>query len=152
MLRLAHEWKEIQRVPRIRLLRGERNRDFVLRPLEEGIYLAACPEPLCDIAAILLDSGLRLGELLSLEWMQVHVEPALGAKFGYVTVLSGKAKTAEEIQQKGGLWAKLRDVQQKLLTSRRLRTQHGYRFTTHGATEQLKLLCSENGTRRISVN
>jgi hypothetical protein len=30
LLRLAHEWKEISRVPRIRLLRGERNREFVL--------------------------------------------------------------------------------------------------------------------------
>src|SRR5229473_5057328 len=30
MLRLAHEWKLIERVPRIRLLRGERVRDFVL--------------------------------------------------------------------------------------------------------------------------
>jgi len=30
LLRLAQEWKVIDRVPRIRLLRGERNRDFVL--------------------------------------------------------------------------------------------------------------------------
>ena len=30
ILRLAHEWKEIDRVPRIRLLGGERIRDFVL--------------------------------------------------------------------------------------------------------------------------
>jgi hypothetical protein len=36
---------------------------------------------------------LRLGEALSLEWQQVNLEPAQGAKFGYLTVLSGKAKS-----------------------------------------------------------
>ena len=92
LLRMAHEWKEIQRVPRIRLLRGERNREFVLTPAQEVVYFAACPNPLCDIATVLLDSGLRLGEALSLEWPQVHLEPAKGAKFGHLTVLSGKAK------------------------------------------------------------
>ncbi len=30
LLRLAQEWKVLDRVPRIRLLRGERNREFVL--------------------------------------------------------------------------------------------------------------------------
>jgi integrase len=93
LLRLAHEWKEIQRVPRVRLLRGERNREFVLSPVQEPIYLAACPAPLADVAVVLLDTGLRLGEALSLEWPQVRLEPAQNAKFGYVTVLSGKAKS-----------------------------------------------------------
>jgi integrase len=40
-----------------------------------------------------LDTGLRLGEALTLEWPQVRLEPAQGAKFGYLTVLSGKAKS-----------------------------------------------------------
>jgi hypothetical protein len=43
MLRLAQEWKQIQRVPRIRLLTVERVRDFVLSRQQEKIYLAACP-------------------------------------------------------------------------------------------------------------
>jgi integrase len=93
LLRLAYEWKEISRVPRIRLLRGERNREFVLTPTQEPVYLAACPNLLADIAVTLLDTGLRLGEALSLEWPQVHLEPAEGAKFGHITVLSGKAKS-----------------------------------------------------------
>jgi integrase len=93
LLRLAHEWKEIQRVPRIRLLRGEHARESILNPAQETVYLAACPAPLADVALLLLDTGLRLGEALSLEWAQVKLEPAQGAKFGYVTVLSGKAKS-----------------------------------------------------------
>lgn len=92
LLRLAHEWKEIQRIPRIRLLRGERVREFVLDSALEAAYLAACPAPLADVALLLLDTGVRLGEALSLEWPQVKLKPAHGAKFGYLTVLSGKAK------------------------------------------------------------
>jgi integrase len=93
LLRLAHEWREIQRVPRIRLLRGERNREFTLSPDLELAYLQVLPPVLADVATVLLDTGLRLGELLSLAWPQVHLEPANGARFGYVTVLSGKAKS-----------------------------------------------------------
>ncbi len=93
LLRLAHEWREIQRVPRIRLLRGERNREFILSHDLELAYLESLPPVLADVATVLLDTGLRLGELLSLEWPQVHLEPANGSKFGYVTVLSGKAKS-----------------------------------------------------------
>lgn len=38
MLRLAYEWREIQRVPRIRLLSGERIRDFVLSRNRCGMW------------------------------------------------------------------------------------------------------------------
>jgi integrase len=93
LLRLAHEWKEIQRIPRIRLLRGEHARESIMTPTQEKVYFAACPSPLGDVALLLLDTGLRLGEALSLEWAQVRLEPAQGAKFGYLTVSSGKAKS-----------------------------------------------------------
>jgi integrase len=92
LLRMAQEWKVIRRVPRIHLLRGERQREFVLSPAQEALYLSTCPAPLGDIAVLLLDTGIRLGEALSLEWPQVQLEPVQQAKFGYVTVLSGKAK------------------------------------------------------------
>jgi integrase len=93
LLRLAHEWKLIQRIPRVRLLRGEKNREFVMSHQQEKNYLSVCPPLLCDIATLLVDTGLRLGEALSLAWPQVHLNPANGAKFGYLTVLSGKAKS-----------------------------------------------------------
>lgn len=92
-LRLAYEWKVLNRVPRIKLLRGERNREYILPHDMEAAYFAALPAPLCDVAVVLVDTGLRLGEALSLDWRQVRLEPANGARFGYVTVLSGKAKS-----------------------------------------------------------
>jgi integrase len=97
MLRLAHEWKEIQRVPRIRLLTGERERDFVLSRQLETIYLAACPQPLHDLAVLMLESGLRIGEALRLEWADVTLTPINGARFGFLRVREGKSKNARRI-------------------------------------------------------
>ena len=66
-LGLAQEWKVIDRVPRIRLLRGERSRELVPSDEQESLYLGAASRELEDIATMLLDSGLRVGEALSLD-------------------------------------------------------------------------------------
>jgi integrase len=97
MLRLAHEWREIQRVPRIRLLPGGRVRDFVLSRKQEQVYLAACPQPLKDIAVLMLETGLRIGEALHLEWPDVTLSPVNGSRFGYLPVREGKSKNAQRI-------------------------------------------------------
>ncbi len=97
MLRLAHEWREIQRVPNIRLLTGERVRDFVLSRKQEEIYLAACPQPLCNIALLMLESGLRIGEALHLEWADITLAPVNGARFGFLRVREGKSKNARRV-------------------------------------------------------
>ena len=95
LLRLASEWRLIGSVPRIRLLRGERNREFVLGHADEKSYLSALKCPLRDVATILLDTGLRVGEILSLEWTDVHLRPAKGAKHGYLTVRAKNAKNSK---------------------------------------------------------
>ena len=79
-------------MPRIRLLRGEHSREFVLSRQQERLYLGSLPQLSHDVAAVLLDTGLRLGEALSLEWPQVHLQPAPDAKFGHLIVLSVNAK------------------------------------------------------------
>ena len=95
MLRLAQEWKVIGRVPRIRLLRGERNREFVLSFKDEELYLGAAPDDLRDVAVFMIDTGLRVGEVLSLEWPTIRLKPAPGAENGYVTVRAGNAKNSK---------------------------------------------------------
>lgn len=97
MLRLAQEWKEIQRVPKIRLLTGERIREFVLSRQQESIYLGAAPQPLHDIAALMLETGLRIGEALRLEWTDVNIQPVNGARFGFIRIREGKSKNARRI-------------------------------------------------------
>lgn len=95
MLRLAHEWKEIQRVPRFHLLPGERNREFVLSRQQEAIYLSVCPQPLHDMAVLMLETGLRIGEALRLQWADVTVRPASNARFGFIRIRDGKSRNAK---------------------------------------------------------
>ncbi len=96
---VAQEWRVIDRVPRIHLLPGERIREFVLSHQQEQPYLEAAPQPLRDVALLILDTGLRPGEALALEWRDVLLEPVNGAKFGYLHVRgqeagAGKSKNA----------------------------------------------------------
>lgn len=95
MLRMAHEWKLLGRVPKIRLLRGEKNRDYVLRHDLEATYLAACPQPLRNVALLILDTGLRVGEAVQLLRTDVHIKPTGSAKFGYLRIRSGKSQNAK---------------------------------------------------------
>jgi len=93
-LRLAHEWKVIDRLPKIRLLQGERTREFVLSREQEPVYLNAAPQPLKDLALLMLNTGLRDGEALALRWPDFHMQPAPSAKFGYLQVQKGKSVRA----------------------------------------------------------
>lgn len=94
LLRLAQEWRVIDRVPRVRLLPGEHNREFILSHAGERLYLEMAPQPIRDVAMLILDTGLRVGEALALEWPDIHLVPAGGAKFGYLRVQEGKSKYA----------------------------------------------------------
>jgi integrase len=91
---LAYEWRIIDRVPRIRLLAGERNRESVLSHAQEELYLTAAPQPGKDVALLIADAGLRISEALNLEWRHVPLEPANGARFGYSHIPGGKSKNA----------------------------------------------------------
>lgn len=93
LLNMASSLGLIYRVPKVQLLPGERIREFTLSRKAEALYLGACPEPLVDVAAFLLDTGLRLGEALSLDWSQVQFNPPHGSERGYVTVLGEKSKS-----------------------------------------------------------
>jgi integrase len=95
LLRLAQEWKVISRVPRIRLFRGEENREFVLSYAQEELYLHMAPQPLKDVAMLMLDTGVRPGEACAIEWKHVRLDPASGSKFGHVHIPGGKSKNAK---------------------------------------------------------
>jgi len=65
-LRLAEEWGVTGRAPRIKLVSGERIRDRKLSQAEKDLYLRACSQPWKDIAIIILETGMRPGEVFSL--------------------------------------------------------------------------------------
>ena len=93
LLNMAFGLGVIDKVPKVQLLPGERVREFTLTRKAEVIYLAASPAPLADVAAFLLDTDLRLGEALSLDWSQVRLDPPQGSERGYITVLGEKSKS-----------------------------------------------------------
>lgn len=91
-LNVAYALELIGRVPKITMLQGEHERTFVLTPAQERLYLEFTPQPLKDMAILLLDTGLRVGEALALQWNDVHLEHLKNAKFGYVHVRESKSK------------------------------------------------------------
>jgi integrase len=95
LLHVAKEWKVIKSMPRVRLLTGERQRDFILNHAQEKLYLAAAPEPLKSVATLLIDTGLRLGEALNLRKSDVHFESNGDGRYGWITVRDGKSQNAK---------------------------------------------------------
>ena len=121
ILYLAHDWNEIAAVPRIRMLNGERSRDFVLSHKQEKVYLAAAPQPLRDVAGLLLETGLRLGEALALKWTDIELDAANGKKLGYLFVREGKSKNARR-------HVSLTPRAQEMLVNRSLESKSEYVF------------------------
>ena len=95
MLTAARKWKVIDRLPLIERLAGEGQRDFVLSWKDEPIYLNAAPQPLKDIALLIVGTGLRIGEAVNLRWCDVRLKPAHEAKFGYLCIPGGKTRYAQ---------------------------------------------------------
>jgi integrase len=89
---VAMELGLISSVPRFAMEQGEVERDFVLSPEQEAIYMAFCPQPLKDVATLMLGTGLCVGEACNLGWRDVHLEPVNGARFGYLYVREGKTR------------------------------------------------------------
>jgi integrase len=93
---LAAEWEVIDRNrrPKIPLAKGERQRDRVLSDFEVDRYLNACEQPWRDAAIIMLGTGARPGEVLSLRWE--HVLFGTSGK-GLIQIVAGKSKAAKRV-------------------------------------------------------
>lgn len=95
-LKLAQEWKVIQAVPKIKMLSGERQREFVVSEATLDMIVSRIPKRsiVKYMVPFLLDTGLRLSEALNLRAEHVRFEPDVGFKFGWVFVEQGKSKWA----------------------------------------------------------
>lgn len=94
MLRLAVEWGALEAGPQVRMLPGERHRERVITPSEEAKYLAAAPEPLGSIAAILADTGMRPEECFRLCWEAITW---VNGRHGTLFVAQGKTAAARRV-------------------------------------------------------
>ena len=93
-LRLAAEWGAIEVSPSIKMLPGERHREHVVTFDEEVRYLAAAPEPLASVAAILIDTGMRPDECYRLRWESVTWT---NGRNGTILVTHGKTAAARRV-------------------------------------------------------
>jgi integrase len=96
-LRMAAEWNLIRKTPKIKLLPGERQREFVIKEelLTKMLAHEDCTPFLRDALPFLIDTGLRISEACALQWEQVGLEPKTGATLGWVYVEKGKSKYAK---------------------------------------------------------
>jgi integrase len=142
LLRMAHDRKVINRVPRIRLLKGERSREFVMSHAQERNYLEFAPQPLKDAALLMLDTGLRIAEARSLEWPDVHLQPVGNAKFGFIHVRKGKSKNAKRnVNLNPGVRA--------MLDSRQASSKSTYVFTDESGLKPVSIWTLEDQHKRM---
>jgi integrase len=95
-LHLATEWGLLQKPPKIKLLPGERSREFVISDdmLNDFARHPLCSDGLMLLVWFLVDTGLRITEACDLSWENVSFLPKEGAQRGYVFVAKGKSKAA----------------------------------------------------------
>lgn len=94
VMRLAAQWGAIEVAPLVKMLPGERHREHVVKPDEEARYLAAAPEPLGSVAAVLTDTGMRPDECYRLRWESVTWT---NGRNGTVLVTHGKTNAARRV-------------------------------------------------------
>ena len=68
-LSLASQWSQLDRMPKITLAR---ERSSGRESSEVSFYLDACAQPWKDAATIMVGTGLRPSEVLSLRWERIH--------------------------------------------------------------------------------
>ena len=93
-LRLAVEWDAVPSTPAVKMLPGARHRERVVTPHEQAKYLAAAIDPLCSVAEILVDTGLRPEECFRLRWEALTWS---NGRHGTLLVTHGKTAAARRV-------------------------------------------------------
>jgi integrase len=92
-LGLAAQWGKLDKMPKITLAKGEKQRERVLSPEDATVYLNACAQPWKDAATLMLGTGMRPGEAYSLRWEHV----LLNGHGGLIQIVAGKSHAARRL-------------------------------------------------------
>jgi integrase len=95
LLYVAQKRGIIDRVPIISRQKGEVGRERILDHAEEAAYLNCANPLLKDIAAVLIDTGLRPEEAFRMTWNHVHFKPAENSQYGFIHTPWGKTKLSK---------------------------------------------------------
>ena len=92
-LSLAYQWGKLDRMPKITMAKGEKQRERVLGEAEVSKYLAACPQPWKDAATVMVGTAMRPSEVFSLRWEHV----LMNGSGGLLQITDGKSKAARRM-------------------------------------------------------
>ena len=112
MLGKARDWKLIREVPRIKSVKVF-PRDRMVTVEDERQLLASCPRPLTDVLTIMLDSGLRNGEVIRMRFESINWERAF-----YFNPKGKTRKARRPVPLSERVLALLGNIQQELLGQR----------------------------------
>lgn len=76
-------------VTRVKLLKEENGSLRVVSPYEERLYLSEASQPLLDFASVMIDTGMRPGEIAAIHRTNLFLEQ------GYIYIPEGKTKAAK---------------------------------------------------------
>ena len=94
VLRVAEEWGELEKTPKVKMLPGESHRERVITPEEEARYFASANLLLAEVATVLVDTGLRPEECYRLLWDSITW---VNGRNGTLIVTHGKTKAARRV-------------------------------------------------------
>jgi len=88
-LNLACEWAKLERPVKIRMAKGERQRDRVVTEPEFAAYTELCRQPWRDVATLIRLEGMCPGECYELRWEHLNWN---GPDESLIRVVKGKTK------------------------------------------------------------
>lgn len=94
-LKLAEQWGIIQKCPKIKMVPGERTREFIFTDKVRQDVLDNAGDNFKPIFVFLIETGLRITEACELKWDRVSFYPLGEAKRGYIYIDRGKSKNAK---------------------------------------------------------
>jgi integrase len=101
VLSLAHQWGKLERMPRITLAKGERQRDRIVTDEEFAAYINHCLQPWHDVATCIFHVGLCPGELYRMRWEHLLFldgeDWASGKPLGLIQIAKGKTKARRRL-------------------------------------------------------
>jgi integrase len=142
-LHLAEEWSMITKVPKIKLLTNEHQREFVISDdlLRQMLAHENCTELLKRLIPFLIDTGLRISEALALTWEHIGLKPKQGATLGWVYVERGKSKYAKRYVPLTERSQAILEEMKKTSASRFVfHAENGEHLSRHWPSEQFRTL------------
>jgi integrase len=107
MLGKARDWKLLREVPRVRTVKVF-PRDRMISVEDEKRFLAAAKRPLSDVLTIMLDSGMRNGEVTRMRWENIDWHSAF-----YFNPKGKTRKARRHVPLSERVIALLRNIQQE---------------------------------------